>query len=112
MKKLFVALAIVATAAQAQTYSSQARANETCYRMAGAFQEAYAKKTLLGLTRNEIQDSYEKGRLDYATYKWAESVFGKVESLGEASPQAGYTLGWADCQDMMQEAYNKGKHGY
>lgn len=102
MKKLFVALAIVATAAQAQTYSFEVKKQQVCSTQGRNWQDVNDTGKLRGISKEYYKEMFTKGKLSEGTYNFVMDNFKNVPERDHfPTSHDAYMAGWAACMDEL-----------
>lgn len=96
-----LALAAIASTAQAQSYSNAVKQNQVCESEGKYTQEAYVKGTVATLTPEKAIKMAQLGELTSTTYEYHQHFFNLVRQKKPVSAHNAYMIGWAACMDEL-----------
>lgn len=96
-----LAFSVIATAAQAQSYSDAVKQNQVCESEGKYTQEAYTKGTVATLTPEKAIKMAQLGELTSGHYEYHQKFFKLVRQKKPVSAHNAYMIGWANCMDEL-----------
>lgn len=97
-----LALATVASTAQAGTYSDSVKVQEICAIRGKFAVEAYISGTVSGITKEKAREAVQDKSLTQGGYEYLMQIFYMVENDRPDRAEGAYMRAWAACMDKFR----------